>query len=149
MWVGGASLYLGHARPAAVGVAGTRTWACLLVCLLVFDSESYRRVDMGPTVSAPLPNPYGTHHICVESTLSNTAQHSPRRISSTHFTASTSVNRSSSFMTGGPLQRWISASVTRPTTSSSPSALACRAGVGGWVENEPGAKLKDGYVSKS
>ena len=45
----------------------------------------------------------------------------------THFTASTMILRSCWFCTGGPLQRKISRSGTRPTTSSSPTARACRA----------------------
>ena len=50
----------------------------------------------------------------------------PSITSSTHFTDSTIVLRSASFITGGPLAIRISLSGMRPSTSSSPSALACR-----------------------
>lgn len=45
------------------------------------------------------------------------AMHTPVMTSSTHFTDDTRAKRSSSFSTGGPLQRRISLSGIRPTTS--------------------------------
>jgi hypothetical protein len=77
------------------------------------------------------PPPTHTHtHTCAHANTHNrghthTHTRTPVMTWSTHFTEATSANRSSSFNTGGPLHRKISESGMRPTTSWSPSDLAC------------------------